>query len=782
MGCSASVRKEFPPVLGPDDLPDYSDGKAPYYCLKADDESKVFYSKSGYGSKEVNPAKTVLALLKECQAKFGSKTALRVERVEVKGKMVTPPLDGKKAPPALPEAEWTTWTYSQYVDDANMAARALMACGVPQFGTVGIYGFNSPEWFLGQVSAMISGAKSAGIYPSDRVENVVYKLKHSRASVCFMEDESKIARLQPQKMDGEDYNPMSDLPELKYIVTWAAGPDCPKEISAGDNKCQIVSWSEFMAMGEKTSVEELEKRQAAIKPGHCCALIYTSGTTGRPKAVMISHDNIVFEASCVMTSIRNSGVGAGGAERIISYLPLSHIAGMMVDIIAPMYLTACSNGWCEVSFARPYDLKISSIGQRLQCVKPTIFLGVPRVWEKIADKLKALGAKTTGLAKKLSTWAKPKLLQHQQGFNLSGQPNTPCCMCLANVVSKKVKGGLGLTELKYGFTGAAPIQKHTLEYFGSLGIQINEVYGMSECTGATTISLDETHEWGSCGFTMPGVDVKILREGKDGKYEEVPRTKDMFNAPEEEQGEICFRGRHIMMGYLGNPDFKDDGGIDWAKKKNEGAIDAEGWLHSGDKGCMDTQGMVKITGRYKELIIGAGGENVAPVPIEANVKKLQPAISNIMMVGDKRKYNIALISLKVIGATGEEAGTNKLDPAFADLVKGVDTIEQAMESKEFVAILTKALAETNKNPKVCPKSASTIKRFTILPRDFSVQGGELTSTLKLKRSVVAKMYAKAIDDIYAADLGKGECYVKCFGGDSNEIGGDAGETDKLVKA
>merc|ERR1711975_143206 len=197
----------------------------------------------------------------------------------------------------------------------------------------------------------------------------------------------------------------------------------------------------------------------------------------------------------------------------------------------------------------------------------------------------------------------------------------------------------GLEEGKFGFTGAAPITKDTLEYFGALGIQINEVYGMSECTGATTWSTDTHHLWGSCGWALPGNEVSI----RNTEGQEVPDGVD---------GEICFRGRHIMLGYMANPDLGKEH-VDTIKGKNEAAIDNEGWLHSGDKGCVGKNGMFKITGRYKELIIGAGGENIAPVPIESSIKSKYTAISNIMMVGDKRKYNVALVSLKAKGATGE---------------------------------------------------------------------------------------------------------------------------------
>jgi len=760
MGCGSSLRKQYPVECKGEYLPDYK-GDGPFFVMEADACQKIRYSGKGPGSKEVNPALTIHGLLDLAVEKNGDKLAMRVERVkeEETKRWVPPP----KEVTSLPDNEWVTWTYKQYKDECELGARALMAMGVPQFGTVGVYGFNAPEWFMAEISTMLCGAKVAGIYPSDSVENVVFKMKHSKASVLVLEDEGKLKRLQPGKdLDGKAFNPLDELPDLKYIVAWAASDKCPKELEGKYGKVPVISWKQFTNMGEKTKVEDLKERQSKIQPGHCCALIYTSGTTGRPKAVMISHDNIFFDAAITMSSIKNCGIGGGGQERVISYLPLSHVAGMMVDIISPMYLTAKTNGYTTVSFARPYDLKAGTMGHRLRAVKPTLFLGVPRVWEKVADKVKAAGKANTGFKKWVGEFMKPRMLANSKGMGLYNEPASPSGLTMAKYFSKKVQAQLGLSELKYAATAAAPIQTDTLEYYGSLGILVKEVYGMSECSGATTISRDDAHIWGSVGFATPGTEFKVLKEGKDGKFEEVPRAKDIFNATEEEQGELCYRGRHVMMGYLANPDFKEDGGTEWAKKKNESAIDANGWLHSGDKGCMDKHGMIKITGRYKELIIGAGGENVAPVPIENNVKKLEPAISNCMMFGDKKKFNIALVTLKVEGATGEEAGGNKLT-SLSKIVDGVETVQDAMNNKEYIDKIMAAFVETNKNPKVCPKSAAKIGRFTILPTDFSTNGGELTATLKLKRSVVAKQYADAIENIYAAKLEKGQAYVNVFG-------------------
>ena len=220
---------------------------------------------------------------------------------------------------------------------------------------------------------------------------------------------------------------------------------------------------------------------------------------------------------------------------------------------------------------------------RLQSVQPTMFIGVPRVWEKVAEKVKAVGATITGVKKSISTWGKGVGLTHQQNKQLGGSGEYPWFWGAANgIVGKGVAKKLGLDCCKFGFTGAAPISKDTLEYFGSLGLNVNEVYGMSECTGAVTWSVDAAHVWGSCGYPLPGQELKILNE--DGT--ECPPAKDLFNPTEEEQGEICYRGRNIMAGYMANKDHGKEH-VDLINSKLAAAIDKDGWLHSGDKGCID---------------------------------------------------------------------------------------------------------------------------------------------------------------------------------------------------
>ena len=260
---------------------------------------------------------------------------------------------------------------------------------------------------------------------------------------------------------------------------------------------------------------------------------------------------------------------------------------------------------------------------------------------------------------------------------------------------------------------------------------------MSECTGATTWSTDNAHVWGSCGWSLPSTEVTVRN------------VETNAECPAGVDGEICYRGRHIMMGYMGNPDL----GAAHMKEiegKNRSAIDDDGWLHSGDKGQKDLDGMVRITGRYKELIIGAGGENVAPVPVEDGVKSRCAAISNIMMVGDKRKYNVALVTLKAVGATGELPGGDELDPVASACGDGTATTVSGAIAGEggIAAAIEQAIKETNLDTLCCPMPPARIQKFTILPADFSVVGEELTPTFKLKRSVAEKKYTPQIEAMY----------------------------------
>jgi long-chain-fatty-acid--CoA ligase ACSBG len=493
-----------------------------------------------------------------------------------------------------------------------------------------------------------------------------------------------------------------NLSHLKAVVMWSG--KIPEGVST--DKVPVYSWDDFMALGRDVADHDLQERIDAQKPGNCCTLIYTSGTTGNPKAVMISHDNITWTAQRLA---EHAGLQLTN-ERIVSYLPLSHIAAQIVDIHGPMAVAGTSY------FAKPTALK-GTIVETLNAVRPTLFLGVPRVWEKFEEKLKAVGAANTGLKKKLSTWAKDIGLRGS--YAIQRGESTPWGWTIANTLLKKVKVALGLDQCRYFATAAAPIQKETLEYFLSLTIPVMEVYGMSENSGPMTVSRNGEHRTGSTGKAMGGVELKI------------------DNPDEEGNGEICMRGRHVMMGYLFN------------EEKTKETIDSDGWLHTGDIGKLDDDGFLYITGRIKELIITAGGENVAPVPIEDRMKQEVPIIANAMVIGDKKKFLSILITLK---SEVDPETTVPLDELTADTIKILEgigstakTVTEAAQDDKVKAYIEEGMQRANE---AAVSRAQKVQKFTILPADFSIPGGELGPTLKLRRPIVVKKYAAEIDAMY----------------------------------
>lgn len=694
------------------------------------------------------PVTTVPQLFEKACSRKGDTVCLRTERP-------CPPLVDGKAGPAIPLDDWKAWTYKEYIAEVKATARAFLALGLGPKDAVAIYGFNSPEWFFSEMAAIFAGGIAAGIYPTDTPAQVFFKARHSSASMACVES---IQKAKPF-LDNAD-----SLPRLKAVIIWDEEVKSPEQIAElqkhAVGNIRVLHWSELAQIAQSVSDTELAQVTNALKPTECCAYIYTSGTTGSPKAVMISHDNIVFESRSALQAMEVVG-NSPEEDRVISYLPLSHVAGMMVDIVLPMVVAAEKEGWVCVHFARIYDLKVSSIVERFGVVRPTIFLGVPRVWEKIAAKMIAArqqaidAGQMSPLAQSISEYGKSLGVDYAEHIQMGGSGQKPMLYGLVaeRLVQAKVKKLLGLDQCKFAFTGAAPISVETLKYFASVGININEVYGMSECSGACTWSTDKAHVWGSVGWAIPGVEVKVFQVDDSGENKECPIADDLFNCGEAEQGELCYRGRNTMMGYLANPDLGPEH-LAEVEKKTQETVDREGWLHSGDKGCVDGRGMFRVTGRYKELLIGAGGENIAPVPIEDNIRTLcSKFVSNVMMIGDKMPFNCAVLTLKAEGANGEMPGTNNLDADACAFAKShnsnATTITEAMDaSSPFVKAIQEAIEATNNNEVCCPMNASKIQKFTILARDFSVDTDELTPTFKLKRGTVHEKYSDVIAKIY----------------------------------
>jgi long-chain-fatty-acid--CoA ligase ACSBG len=357
-------------------------------------------------------------------------------------------------------------------------------------------------------------------------------------------------------------------------------------------------------------------------------------------------------------------------------------------------------------------------------VRPTFFFGVPRVWEKIEEKMVQMGRANSAVLQLLSKWAKSQGAEHCRLGQYGNGGGAPVCYSCANaLVLTKIKEALGLDQAKGCFTAAAPIAAETLYYFASLDIPVYEVFGQSECTGPHTVSAASCWKIGSCGRPIKGSE-SIL----------VPST-----------GELCYRGRHIFMGYMYMPD------------KTAETIDDEGFLHSGDVAVFDSDvdpdivgpsGFMKITGRIKELIITAGGENVPPVLIENEVKAAMVAVSNCMVIGDKRKFLAMMVSLKV-EVDGDARPTDKLaaDAVFVSQQIGssAKTYSEAKADPLWKAYIDAGVKTANSKT---TSNAQKLNKWVWLPVDFSEKAGDLTPTLKLKRSVVVEKYHDIIEGIY----------------------------------
>jgi len=559
------------------------------------------------------------------------------------------------------DGPWTTWTWKEYHVEIMKVARALMSLGCAPHEALNVLGFNSPEWAFVAFGGIFAGMTPAGIYITNAPDAVEYIMNHSKTRLMFVDSNPQMQKVLEVR---------SRCPTLITTIHW--GADCPKDVDG------VMSWEGFVALAAKTTEAALESRIAALYPDNACYLSYTSGTTGQPKAVMYSHDNVIWG----MTNILKYAVHSAGYtmdEREVSYMPLSHIAGN-VQILGAITYPATGN--TTVHFAFP-DAMQGSLPDTLKEVRPTYFLGVPRVWEKFALGVRGALA------------AKPELKQ----------------------APKAVLGLLGLDQAKFAMTGAAPIAQDIMELYDSLGLPIYEIYGMTENTAYSHFNYLGKRRIGSVGPTLTD-------EGAGSKLA-------------EGTNEICTWSRAVMMGYMYMPE------------KTADTFDDEGFLRTGDVGT-EVDGFTLITGRIKEMLITAGGENVAPVLLEAAIKERLPALSNVVMIGDRQKYLIALMTLKLEpNTTG--GFTNKLAAEALAVDPACKTFEEAQKSDVWKRYVDSGIEAANK---VAISRAQHTRKFHVLPGDFSPLGDlpELTPTMKLRREIILNKYKDAIKMVYGEDF------------------------------
>ncbi|XP_059221735.1 long-chain-fatty-acid--CoA ligase heimdall [Stomoxys calcitrans] len=487
---------------------------------------------------------------------------------------------------------WNTITYKEYEINVELAALALLYVGVEQRTSVCVLAFNSPEWFYIQFGALCINAIAAGIYTTNSAEAVLHVLSSSNASVVVVDDSHQMAKVREIR---------SHLPHLRAVVQLHG----PFDFDEKEQQVGCYRWPDLMNLKfGKELRAELQLRERNVAPNECALLIYTSGTVGMPKGVMLSHDNMLF---ATYTADKMLNTLKQGLESTVSYLPLSHIGPQFFEIFLSIGKGAL------VYFADKNALKGTLVDAMVKA-KPTWFFGVPRVFAKIQETLMQLESKCSEIEKGLRNTARLMMLQHYLD-KMAGKPTSPVKYWLAENITNRMKQDLGLDHLKMCFAASAPMPKDLKLFFLSLNLPILEAYGLSETSAGVSYNFD-IYNLRTCGKSISGIEVKL------------------YNANAKGEGELLVRGRNVFMGYVNEAE------------KTAKAITPDGWFLTGDLAAIDAEGNIYIKGRIKEIIITDGGENIPPIRIEDLIKKELPCISNVMVVGDQRKYLTVLLTFK----------------------------------------------------------------------------------------------------------------------------------------
>jgi len=588
--------------------------------------------------------------------------------------------------------EWIKWTYAEYLDDVTTVAKAFIRLGLKPFHSVNILGFNAPEWHISAVASIVAGGLSAGIYTTNSADATRYVAEHSRCNIMVVEDEEQLAKVESIQ---------DRCPEMQTIIQYTGFPSSP----------EVLSWQSVLEIGREEDDTELRRRLASQATNQCCTLVYTSGTTGNPKGVMLSQDNITW------TCQRAHEVydWKYDYETVVSYLPLSHVAGTFIDIYLIMYGGGC------VWFADKMAMQ-GTLLKTLVEARPTLFFGVPRVYEKVMEKMTDAGKLQSPLKQKISAAAKAATAEHHFA-TFEGKPGGGIKYKLAQkVVMSKVAKMLGFDRTRGFYSSAAPLSEDVFKYFCSLDMPIQELLGSSETTGPQTASTS-------------GQGIRLGSVGRPYDCWEV----DILDPDETGLGEIATRGRNACMGYI------------WEEKKTQELFNAEGYVLSGDLGRYDKDGFLFVSGRQKEIIVTAGGENIAPVPIEDALKELlKDYFANVLVIGDKRKHLAAILTLRCV-LDEKNQPTNNLHPSVVrwaeDFGVEAETADDIIseDNPEIKAYVMGAIQKINRK---AVSNAAKVHKFMIAPNDFSLAGGELTPTMKIKRHFVIEKYQKKIQQMY----------------------------------
>ena len=570
---------------------------------------------------------------------------------------------------------WKKYSTSEVNDTVNQLAAGLLHLGISPNDMsvegrdkVAIISKNRPEWLTIDLAVQKIGAVLAPIYPTISVNELQFILNDSQARVIFVNDEDLFLKVKSIK----DY-----VPSLQYIFTLEHVPNA-------------VYWKDCLQPATAEKLEIIKRLSDKIAPADLATIIYTSGTTGTPKGVMLSHHNVmsnVVDSNCVFQEIGVEG------KRALSFLPLNHVFERMVSYI-----------YIYNSVSIYYAQSMDTIGENLKEVKPLIFTTVPRLLEKVYERIMAKAATLTGIKKKMFDWALGLGLKYDINKNQGMWYNIQ--LGLANkLIFSKWREALG-ANVKAIVTGSAACQVKLLKVFTAARVPILEGYGLTETSPVISVNRMDPkgRMFGTVGTLIDNVEVKIA-----------------------EDGEILCKGPNIMMGYYKRPDLTTE-------------VIKDGWFHTGDIGIMvdnprdAAHKFLKITDRKKEIFKTSGGKYVAPQPIENKMKESK-YIEQMMVTGAEQKFTGALI-VPAFGALQEWCREHGVE------YNGNDNI---IRNDKVLSLIKDTVERYNQNF----NQVEQIKKFELLPHEWSVEGGELTPTLKLKRKVIMEKYRDAVNRIYA---------------------------------
>ncbi len=568
--------------------------------------------------------------------------------------------DLKKSLITKSNGKWEVTSTKEYIEKANAISRGLLRLGVKPNDKIAVISTNNrTEWNICDIGILQTGAQNVPIYPTISKEDYEYVLNHSESTYCFVSDETIVEKL----------NQIKGNTKLKGVFTF-------------DDISGEKSWSEILDLGkDESNQNEVEERKNAVKTDDLATLTYTSGTTGKPKGVMLSHKNIV---SNVLASALRVPLDKG-TGRSLSFLPICHIFERMI-----LYLYQ----YCGISIY--FAESIEKLSENAQDIKPHVMTAVPRLYEKIYDKIYAKGAGFSGIKKGLFFWA-IKLGLRFQPYGQNGWWYEKQLSIARKLIFSKWQAALG-GELKIMVSGSAALQPRLARVFAAANMPVMEGYGLTETSPVISVNdlKDEGFKINTVGRLIDGVEVKI-----------------------SEQDEILVKGPNVMMGYYKDPE-------------KTAEVIKNGYFHTGDKGKIEN-GFLSITGRIKEMFKTSGGKYVIPNLLEDKLKQSR-FIEQVMVVGESEKMPTALIQPN-FDFIKEWANRNDIN---------ISNSKDLVSNEKVIARIQEEVDGCNDNFGKWER----IKRFTLTPEEWTVDGGHLTPTMKMKRKIIKEIYNDLYEKMY----------------------------------